>query len=125
MIQKLLLLAMAGALGTLARYGLARAVQRMIGMELVWGTLAVNVIGCFAFGLIMALASGRASITPEARIIILVGFMGAFTTFSTFIFETNQLLDQARWLHAAGSVILHNTVGILVLFAGLALGRSI
>ncbi len=91
MATKLLALCIAGALGTLARYGLQGLVQRWAGGSFPWGTLAVNALGCLAFGVIWTVASDRGLIGPQMRTILLVGFMGAFTTFSSFVFETAQL----------------------------------
>jgi CrcB protein len=122
--QKLLLLCVAGAAGTLARYFLAGIVQRLHPYDFPWGTLAVNAIGCLLFGLVWSLADGRHIITPATRAIILVGFMGAFTTFSTFAFETSQLMERSEWVAAAGNVILHNVAGVALVFAGIALGRQ-
>ena len=125
MLQKLALLAVAGGMGTLARYGLAGLVQKASDSEVPWGTIAVNVLGCLIFGAISSIVDRRLTISPETRTIILVGFMGAFTTFSTFAFETTQLLRDAEWLLAAGNVAVQNLVGIAALFLGLAIGRLI
>ncbi|MBZ0302744.1 MAG: CrcB family protein, partial [Anaerolineae bacterium] len=83
----------------------------------------VNVLGSFLFGLIWSLAEGRLAITPQTRTIILTGFMGAFTTFSTFMFETGGLMRDAQWLLAAGNVALQVTLGLICLFIGLAVGQ--
>jgi len=125
MIQKLLWLALAGGLGTLARYGLTGLVHRFDGTAFPWGTLAVNLIGCFLAGLFWALIQNRLTISGETRILVMVGFMGAFTTFSAFIFETGQLLRAAEWLAAAGNILLQNGLGFVALFVGAALGRMI
>ena len=123
--QKLLLLCVAGAAGTLARYFLAGIVQRLHPYDFPWGTLAVNAIGCLLFGLVWSLADGRHIITPATRAIILVGFMGAFTTFSTFAFETSQLLERGELLSAGGNMLLSNVVCIVLVFAGIAIGRAL
>ena len=123
--QKLLWLAVAGVLGTLARYGLGGLVQRISGGEFPWGTVVVNLAGSFAFGVVWSLSQERMLISPEVRIIILVGFMGAFTTFSTFMFETSQLLRDGQWLLAMGNLLLQNVIGVVCLFAGLAVGRLV
>src|SRR5262249_6918278 len=96
MLRKLLWLSFMGVLGTLARYGLQGWVQRRAG-TFPWGTLAVNALGCLLFGVIWALADERLLISGESRTIALVGFMGAFTTFSSFAFETTALLRDAQW----------------------------
>ncbi len=123
MLQKLILIALAGGLGTLARYGLAGLVQRWAGAGFPWGTVAVNAIGCFLFGIIWALGSGRLALSPEVRVIVLVGFMGAFTTFSTYVSETGQMLANSQWLLAGGNIMLQNVVGLALFFAGLAMVR--
>lgn len=122
-MPKLLALALAGALGTLARYGLAGFVQRMNGASFPWGTLAVNLTGCFLVGLVWSLFEGRWAVTGETRTIVLVGFMGAFTTFSAFILETGELVRASQWAGAAANLTLQNGLGFLALFGGLALGR--
>jgi len=123
--QKLLLLAAAGAAGALARYGLAGLVQRGLGTAFPWATLVVNVAGCFLFGLVWAVGEERMAIGPGTRTILLVGFLGAFTTFSTFTFETSELLHDARYLAAAGNILGQVALGIVGLLGGIALGRLI
>ena len=123
MIQKIAWLALAGAMGTLARYGLVGLVQRFTSASFPWGTLAVNIAGCLLAGLLWALFESKWPLAGETRIIILVGFMGAFTTFSTFILESSELARTAEWMHAAGNVLLHNSLGFVALFLGVALGR--
>ncbi len=121
--QKLLLIAVAGAAGTLTRFFVATVVQRNQPFDFPMGTLAVNALGCLLFGIVWSLAEGRMVISPSTRLIVLVGFMGAFTTFSTFSFETAELLEHSRWFTAAGNVLLQNITGILLAMAGMALGR--
>jgi CrcB protein len=121
--QKLLGLAVAGALGTLARYGLGGLVQRLHQSVFPWGTLVVNSLGCFLFGVVWALAEERLLISGETRVILLVGFMGGFTTFSSYAYETGAMLRDAEWTLAAGNLLAHNLVGIACFFVGAALGR--
>jgi CrcB protein len=121
--MKILLLAVFGALGTLARYYLGGFVQKAAGGAFPWGTFAANMAGCFLFGLIWTLAEERLVISGETRVIILIGFMGAFTTFSTFMFETGALLRDAEWALAFGNIALQNVCGLLFLFLGLAAGK--
>lgn len=125
MMQKLAWLAFAGACGTLARYGLAGTVHRWLGASFPWGTALVNVLGCLLFGVVWAAGSERALISPELRTILLVGFMGAFTTFSTFISETGQLLADAELLIGFANVALQLVAGFGGFFLGLAIGRII
>jgi len=110
---------------TLARYGLGGIVQRYVPeSHLPVGTLVVNVVGCFLFGVVWSLAHERLLIGDDTRVVILAGFMGAFTTFSTFIFETGSYLNDARWMVAAGNVMVQTLIGLLSLFAGVVVGRS-
>ena len=93
MEKKFLLIALGGGLGALARYGLGGLVQRLGRSNFPWGTFAVNMTGCLLFGLLWMLSTKHLSLSGQARLFLLTGFMGAFTTFSTFIFETGQLLS--------------------------------
>jgi len=120
---KLILLALAGSLGTLARYFLGGAVQRLAGGAFPWGTFAVNMTGTLLFGFVWSVAEDRLVISPEARAVVLVGFMGAFTTFSSFMFETGELLRDSQWALAFGNLALQNVTGVVFLFIGLAIGR--
>lgn len=125
MIHKLAWLALAGALGTLARYGLAGFVHRINGSSFPWGTVVVNLTGCFLAGLLWTLFENRWPVSGETRTLVLVGFMGAFTTFSALILETSELLRSAEWMYAAGNVAMQNGLGFVALFAGVALGRIV
>jgi len=123
--QRILCLSIAGAAGTLARYGLSGLVQRHSGALFPWGTLIVNSIGCFLFGLVWALAMERMVIGSDARLLILTGFMGAFTTFSTFTAETGNMLADAQWVLGLVNSLGGLAVGLIMFFLGLFLGRWI
>jgi fluoride exporter len=125
LLQKILLIALAGGLGALARYGLSGLVLRVTGPGLPYGTLVVNVLGCFLFGLVWALAAERMMVSPELRTIVLVGFLGSFTTLSTFIFESHWLLTDARWLLALGNLVVMNIASLGLFVVGLAVGRGV
>ena len=96
-----------------------------MGIGFPWGTLTVNGIGCFMFGMIWSITEHRLAISSEFRIIALVGFLGAFTTFSSFAFETAQLLRDSQWWLATGNILAQNLVGIIFLFLGISLGRMV
>ncbi len=125
MIYKLFLLALSGAVGTLARYTLAGAAQRTFGPDFPWGTMVVNVFGCLVAGFLWAVFENRLVVTGASRTAILVGFMGSFTTFSTFILETGQLLRGNQMMAAALNLVTQNVVGLVFLFIGIALGRML
>lgn len=125
MASRLLWLALAGAAGTLARFGLQGLVQhgRPDPGAFPWGTLAVNALGCLAFGVIWVASEERQLVPPQVRLIALVGFLGAFTTWSSYVYETSQMMRNAEWGLAAASVMAQHALGFAGFFAGLALGR--
>lgn len=125
MLHKLLWLALAGALGTLARYGLAGLVHRIDGISFPWGTLVVNLTGCFLAGLIWTLVEHRWPVSADTRVVIMIGFLGAFTTFSAFMLETGELARSGEWLYAVANIGLQNILGFAALFAGISLGRLV
>ncbi len=125
MFARLLWIAAAGALGTLARYGMSGLGDRWHAAGFPVGTLAVNVFGCLLFGCLGALAEHRAGLSPETRLIVTVGFLGAFTTFSTFAFESAQFLQDARLSMALVNITVQNIVGVLAIFGGAALGNRV
>ena len=125
MFWKIICLAVAGAAGTLARYWLGGFVQRNITTDFPLGTVAVNIIGCLAFGLLWAFMENRLSISGQMRIVVFVGFFGAFTTFSSFVFETARLLDESQWLWASANVILQNVLGLVGIIIGMTIGRLV
>lgn len=125
MWSKLSLLAAAGALGALARYGLTGLVQRAVGAGFPWATVLVNVVGCFVFGVVWVLGQERMALSPETRTILLVGFLGAFTTFSTFAFETADMLEGAQYMWAAGNVAVQTVVGVVAVMGGVAVARLV
>lgn len=114
-----------GAIGALLRFWVSTGVYQLFGRSFPWGTLAVNVLGSFLMGLLFVLMLERSLIAPEWRAAILVGLLGAFTTFSTFSIETLSLIEQADYLKAMLNMILSVSVCVLACWAGLALGRQI
>lgn len=95
-----LYLAFGGVVGTLARYSIGGWVNTWTGTAFPFGTLAINVAGSFLLGLVMR-AAELSSLSPELRGMMTIGFCGAFTTFSTFSFETMLLLQEGAWIRAA------------------------
>lgn len=116
-------IALAGAMGTVCRFLASGWAQRAAGDRFAWGTLAVNVIGCFVFGLIVSLAEGRELVSVRVTVILLAGFLGAFTTFSTFAFETSNYLRDGQLGTGLLHLVAHNLLGVLGVTAGVYLGR--
>lgn len=114
---------LAGGCGVLARYWISGVVQRAMGSGFPWGTMIENISGCVIFGLVWTLAEERMLINAEMRTVILTGFVGAYTTFSTFAFETTALLRDAQWVSAIANLTAHNILGLVGIAAGMALGR--
>jgi CrcB protein len=114
----LLYIAVGGAVGAVARYGVAGWVQDRAGFAFPWGTLVVNVLGSLLIGFALRYLEA-VRWTPELRALVTIGLLGAFTTFSTFSYETVGLLEDGEWLraglYAAGSVVL----GLVAVYVGL------
>nr|WP_246152261.1 fluoride efflux transporter CrcB [Roseospira navarrensis] len=119
----LIAVAAGGAVGAIARYTVTSAVPRWLGHGFPWGTVVVNVAGSLLMGLLIDIMARRWSAPPEARVFLVTGVLGAFTTFSTFSLDVVTLYERgalmAAALYVAGSVI----AGVLALFAGMWLGR--
>lgn len=114
-------LGLAGAAGTLARWGVyegCRAGLEKTGWHLPAATLVVNVVGSFLFGLVWALWD-RNHVSMHTRIVLLGGFMGAFTTFSSFAFDTGELIARQQYGAAAANVAANNVLGIAAFFLGI------
>lgn len=123
--MKLTFLLGAAALGALCRYALAGVVQRYAPASFPSGTLVVNLVGCLVAGLFLQLLERQITVSPEIRIALMVGFMGAFTTFSTYMIETAALLQDGEWTFASLNFAAHNLGGFAALLIGTALGRAL
>jgi CrcB protein len=122
---KVVLMMGAGSVGTLCRYLLQGAVQGLFSASFPFGTLVVNLTGCFIFGFIWSLAEERFAISPEARLVLLVGLLGAFTTFSTFAFESLEELREGELLLMAVNIGAQVVLGIALTWAGIVFARTL
>ena len=120
-----LLVALAGAVGSVLRWLLSNLLQRPVGPAFPVGTLAVNVAGSLAIGLAMAVFAARGSLDSPARIAITAGFLGGFTTFSAFAWETWALVEARMPGRAVAYVALTLVLGLGACVAGLAAGRGL
>jgi CrcB protein len=118
---RLLMIAVFGAIGTLARYGLQGLVQVKMGSTFPYGTLAINLTGCFFLGLVGQFTLNRMVISPELRMAIAVGFFGGYTTFSSFGWETAKMLEAGEWLWATTYVATSVVLGLFLSVAGIRL----
>lgn len=122
MISKFAVVGIAGAVGAMWRYWLSGLVERAFSFGIPLGTFTVNVAGCFLFGLVWAAGVERMVLSVELRLAILTGFLGSFTTFSSLIFETNQLSGQGAWYLGAANLVLQIGLGLVAYRIGAAAG---
>jgi len=109
-----------GFAGTLARYGLQGAVQRLSGSTFPYGTLSVNVLGSFVVGFVATLALERAAMSPTWRTAIMVGFCGGFTTYSAFAWETFELMRTGDPIRGIANIAAQLVLGIAAVWLGWA-----
>jgi CrcB protein len=121
---KIFLIALFGAIGTLARYGLQGVVQLRMGGAFPYGTLLVNLTGCFLLGLIGQLMLNRMLVSADMRMAIAVGFFGGYTTFSSFGWETAKMLEDGEWWRATTYVGASVVAGLLLSVAGIRLANK-
>ncbi|MBI1941733.1 MAG: fluoride efflux transporter CrcB [Acidobacteria bacterium] len=119
--MRIALLIAFGAVGTLLRYALQGIIQYRTGPGFPTGTVAVNILGCFLLGGTGQFALQHLSVPPEWRTALTIGFCGAFTTFSTFGWETVGMLEEGQWIKAAAYVGFSVVGGILSVMAGMRL----
>ena len=112
-----------GATGTVARYCLSGAAYRIFGVGFPYGTFAVNLTGCFILGFLVSFTEKKFLLDTNARLLLMVGFCGAFTTFSTFILETANLIKDGEATRAFLNVILSVVIGFVILRLGVLLGE--
>ena len=124
LIIKILLVMLGGALGSLSRYGVSLWAAKLLGTRFPWGTLTVNLSGCFLIGLAFALAErGLAIMNPSMRLFFMTGFLGGLTTFSTFGLETVNAAREGTHLIAVANFFSNNIMGAAMVFLGLLVGR--
>ena len=121
----LLIISLGGALGAVSRFLLGNGVSRALGSALPYGTFVINIVGCFAMGLLMTIIVDREMLPAAWRLFLCVGFLGGFTTFSSFGYEALILLTEGRLLAAlayvGGSVVL----GLVAAAAGVLCARAV
>ncbi len=121
----ILWVALGGALGAVCRYLLTALIdQTPIGPWKI-GTLVVNLLGCFLFGLVWARADMKLQLETPMAIALMGGFLGSLTTFSTYAFHTTALAKQSDYLWAGVNLLANNGLGIVMVFAGMALANAI
>ena len=120
-MDKILSLAVGSMAGGMARWFLSEAVARAVGRSFPYGTLTVNLAGCFILGLLYSLGESRLPLSPAARMLLMVGFCGSFTTFSTFMLESSAMADKGNLSGALGYIVVSVLLGFGLFRAGLRL----
>lgn len=124
-MMNMLIIGIGGALGAVSRYGIALWVGQRWGRGFPLGTFVINVSGSFLIGLLMTLLAERFSVNPQWRLLLVVGFLGAYTTFSTFEYETGALLKNGEWVFAMLNVVLSVVAGFIALKLGEMFAKAI
>ena len=122
-MMNLACVALGGALGAVCRYLLGNLISKAVGSALPWGTFAINIVGCFCMGLLMTVIVERELLGAAWRLLLCVGLLGGFTTFSSFGYETLMLLAEGRLLAAAGYACGSVLLGLVAAGAGVLLAR--
>jgi fluoride exporter len=122
--MKILLVMLGGSIGALSRYAVSLLAVKLFGVKFPWGTLIVNLSGCFLIGLAFAWGErGLGIMNPAVRLFFITGYLGALTTFSSFGLETVIPIQEGRYLVSMANILVNNIVGLALVFLGLAAGR--
>lgn len=123
--MKILFVLLGGSLGALCRYGVSMASVHLYGESFPWGTLVVNLVGCFLIGLAFALGVERNVISPSFRLFFVTGFLGALTTFSTYALESISFTRDGQTMAAIINLLANNVGGLLLVVVGLWVGKML
>lgn len=124
-MKDILVISIGAIVGANARWILSRYAARFIGPAFPYGTLFINVTGSFIVGFFMAWTTERVLLDPRWRLLIVVGFCGAFTTFSSFAFETMSFFEQGQWLLMWTNFLSNNLLCLGAALAGMAVARAL
>ncbi len=124
-MANMLIIGIGGFIGAVSRYWIALWIGQRWGRSFPLGTFIINITGSFLIGLLMTLMAERFTENPQWRLLLVVGFLGAYTTFSTFEYETGALMKDGEWLFAGLNVVLSVVVGFIALKIGEIIAKSI
>jgi CrcB protein len=122
-VKTILLIGMAGAAGAVSRYGVGVLADRTLGANFAYGTLAVNVLGCLVLGILVQVERSTGLVNHPLRLLAMVGFLGAFTTFSAFGYETLRYLETGATHLAMLNVSANVVLGLSAVWGGSVVGR--
>lgn len=123
--REYLWVSLGGIVGACARYFLSRFVAKIAGTSFPWGTLFINITGSFILGLFLVYTTERAFVDPRWRLLIAIGFCGAYTTFSSYAYESIVYFEQGHWALFAGNVLSNNILCLAAVLGGAAIARSL
>jgi fluoride exporter len=123
-LRKYLFIAIGGALGSLARFWVGSTIASRMGTRFPYGTFVVNITACVIVGFSLAFLGKRTDLSPAWRFLIPVGFVGAYSTFSTFEWETFSSLQTGAFLIAASYVVLSFVLGLIGVWCGVLIARA-
>ena len=122
--MKIILVMLGGSLGALSRYGVSLLAVKLFGIKFPWGTLIVNLSGCFLIGLAFSLADrGLNIMNPSIRLFFVTGYLGALTTFSTFGLETVNAMREGKYIVTVANILSNNILGSALVLLGMIVGR--
>jgi len=119
----ILIIGIGGFIGAILRYLLSGYFYNLYGNKFPYGTLAVNIIGCLILGFFITLAEGKFIVSPQMKSFVAIGLLGAFTTFSTFSFETLVLLQRELYISAFLNIFISISAGLLAVWLGIILAK--
>jgi len=126
MTRNLLLVGLGGGIGSILRYLTSTGMMQLWGpRDFPLGTFTVNIVGCLIIGLLAGLMLSRQALGPEFRLFFMVGILGGFTTFSSFGYESIQLLQDGQFLLMLANILLNVTIGLSACWLGLSLARTL
>ncbi len=123
--MEILLVGAGGFLGANCRYLLVSALAARLGASFPYGTLITNVSGSFAIGALLTVLLHHVTLDPAWRLLLVVGFLGGYTTFSSYSFEALALAEQGQWLRSLAYVLGSNALSLAACFLGIALARAV
>jgi CrcB protein len=122
-VLNFLAISLGAIVGANARYVISRYAARILGPVFPYGTLVINVVGSLIVGFFIIWSSERALVDPRWRLLVVIGFCGGFTTFSSYAFETMAYFEQGQWLLMATNILTNNLLCLVAVVAGMALAR--
>lgn len=125
MLKNFLSISIAAIVGANLRYILSRLTARELGPVFPYGTLFINIAGSFIVGLFLIWTTERVLIDPRWRLVVVIGFCGSFTTFSSYAFETMAYFEQGQWALMAANILANNLLCLAGALAGMALARAL